>query len=536
MPKGTPTTLTHAGNVSTGQRTRNVTSIPIRQEPIRQNRPNSRGTPSRASNNSRGARASEDRTGRSFDDTEDHLRWLSIPAIEGDAQSFQSVTLDSMQQQEMANLVERQRINANRRPMKLRVPSQSELSPHNSSHETNFPVHFERQVTTSTEGLSDITLESDDGVGSDRTTTAFYMNEKGSPSRDHVAIRLKNMTDDEISYLENFIRAEKQRRMQQYVDPQAVEARKQIRRSKSGGSDGVFTRKHMSSPGSALERKASGELSIAFGSLRLGSYEGQEPEDPEVRSLFCIQENSPAVTVSQPSPYGVRVLSSSRGGALHPGEKMFDPKLHYSGSTPSPATTNAASNSHANSAIHFMHSPTQQLQSPIQDSHHSSRPGSRSASGGLASLLQINTIDARATTTVSATTASTNAAINLAKPANRNSTAVFTSIDKEVEISKAKKVVAGHPSNTNRELVFSPSSAFDDISLGSQKSIGSSRSSRTRVFGENSSVGKEISSPSSTFSKHHNPTALAVGVKKTIQTTASSAVASDTPKTKSKKN
>lgn len=77
-----------------------------------------------------------------------------------------------MQQQEMANLVERQRINANRRPMKLRVPSQSELSPHNSSHEVNFPAHFERQVTASTEGLSDITLESDDGVGSDRTTTA----------------------------------------------------------------------------------------------------------------------------------------------------------------------------------------------------------------------------------------------------------------------------------------------------------------------------------------------------------------------------
>ena len=65
----------------------------------------------------------------------------------------------------MMDLVEKQRSHANRAKDRL----------HKLSQDTHFdhPMpHLERQTTTSTEGLSDITFESDDGHGSDRTTTA----------------------------------------------------------------------------------------------------------------------------------------------------------------------------------------------------------------------------------------------------------------------------------------------------------------------------------------------------------------------------
>ena len=64
----------------------------------------------------------------------------------------------------MANLIERQRSNA--RMARDTMPIQP-------SHEHHPQLFLERNITTSTEGLSDITsFESDDGHGSDRTTIA----------------------------------------------------------------------------------------------------------------------------------------------------------------------------------------------------------------------------------------------------------------------------------------------------------------------------------------------------------------------------
>lgn len=58
--KGPTPTLLHSTTVVNVQRPRTVQNMPVRSDPMRQNRPNSRGTPSRASNNSRGARASDE--------------------------------------------------------------------------------------------------------------------------------------------------------------------------------------------------------------------------------------------------------------------------------------------------------------------------------------------------------------------------------------------------------------------------------------------------------------------------------------------
>jgi hypothetical protein len=71
----------------------------------------------------------------------------------------------------MVDLVERQRSQANR--LKDRShKSLQESGSHYDLHNQTIPV-LERQATTNTEGvLSDITFESDDGLGSDRTTTA----------------------------------------------------------------------------------------------------------------------------------------------------------------------------------------------------------------------------------------------------------------------------------------------------------------------------------------------------------------------------
>jgi hypothetical protein len=90
---------------------------------------------------------------------------LAIEPGEVDTQSFQSVTLDTSRHREMVDLVEKQRSHANRVKDRLHKPS------HDAQFDHPMP-HLERQVTTSTEGLSDITFESDDGIGSDRTTTA----------------------------------------------------------------------------------------------------------------------------------------------------------------------------------------------------------------------------------------------------------------------------------------------------------------------------------------------------------------------------
>lgn len=81
----------------------------------------------------------------------------------------------------MATLIEKQRIHArlsrdaNNASSDL-LPSPMPAAIQDAVHQ----LHLERHVTTSTEGLSDITFESDDGLGSDRTTTACKTSSSGA--------------------------------------------------------------------------------------------------------------------------------------------------------------------------------------------------------------------------------------------------------------------------------------------------------------------------------------------------------------------
>jgi hypothetical protein len=576
---------------------------------------------------------------------------LSIEPVEGDSQSFQSVTLDTSRHREMVDLVERQRSQANR--LKDRShKSLQESGSHYDLHNQTIPV-LERQATTNTEGvLSDITFESDDGLGSDRTTTActnrflfirllffyllfslsshsspslsssssVYMTDRGSPSKDNNGkpVDLRQMSDEQIVYLESLIRSEKYRRKVQppaehsfpTTDAQAIEIRKGLRRSKSGGSEAAFSRKQQGT--TTLDRKASeNDLNSSFGSMRVSQTtlgEG-EPEDPEVRSAFSTQlihdhphppppathssssssahhhhhhnnnnsnntttttpsssaavtnNSTPAATPSKSPSYAVRALSRG-SGAIHPGDKMFErySAILNNGSTPSPATTTAAGSSHASTAIHFLNSPTQYIQSPIQGewaahSRPNSRPNSRPSTEVIHSLdssshnnSHNNSFRTMESLHLPATTSSSLAAATTPAPSvkkgvlheNNNNN---NNIIEEEQPQQQSLSVASPPSlllppthghghghghlkgkkQTNtalgRELVLSPSCAFDDISLGSQKSLNSSRSSRTRVIGE---IGPELPSPTSNFSKHHNNFAVATGfAKKAVQTVSS---------------
>lgn len=329
---------------------------------------------------------------------------------------------------------------------------------------------------------------------------AVYMTDRGSPSKDAFSrsLDLRQMTDDQISMLESFIRAEKMRRKQEVIDSQAVDMRRGLRRSKSGGSEAAFSRK---SPGSGLDRKGSGDLNTSFGLLKVSQEgTGLEQEDPEVRSAFSAQVVEPAVpTISTPSnhqspSYAVRALSRG-SGAIHPGEKMFERTSVVVVGTPSPATTNAAGSSHASTAILFLNSPTQNIQSPVQDHGHS-RPNSRPSTEVHHGELSAHSSSFRNTDHPQ------QAAPSIKKPSPNFSSIEGDELTDDVQ-QKNKKLAL------TRELVLSPSCAFDDISLGSQRSFNSSRSSRTRVLGEN---GLDLPSPTSTFSKHHH-----AAVKKTIQ-------------------
>jgi hypothetical protein len=104
------------------------------------------------------------------EDAEDHSQWLNIEHQDGELQSLQSVALDSSRHKMMVDLVERQR-NATR-ARALKQESVGNLNVSADGYSIYAPPVFERNNTTSTEGLSEITLESDEGASSDRTTTA----------------------------------------------------------------------------------------------------------------------------------------------------------------------------------------------------------------------------------------------------------------------------------------------------------------------------------------------------------------------------
>jgi hypothetical protein len=457
------------------------------------------------------------------------------------------------------------------------------------------------------------------------------MTDRGSPSKDNNGkpVDLRQMSDEQIVYLESLIRSEKYRRKVQppaehsfpATDAQAIEMRKGLRRSKSGGSEAAFSRKQQGTA-TTLDRKGSGnDLNSSFGSMRVSQTilgEG-EPEDPEVRSAFSTQmihdhphpppapsathssssasaahhhhhhnnnnnnnttttttpssssavvtnNSTPAATPSKSPSYAVRALSRG-SGAIHPGDKMFErySAILNNGSTPSPATTTAAGSSHASTAIHFLNSPTQYIQSPIQGewaahSRPNSRPNSRPSTEVIHSLdnsshnnSHNNSFRTMESLHLPATTSSSSA--NTPAPSvkkgvlhenNNNNNNINIIIEEEQPQQQQSMSVASPPSlllppthghgqahghghhlkgkkQTNsalgRELVLSPSCAFDDISLGSQKSLNSSRSSRTRVIGE---IGPELPSPTSNFSKHHNNFAVATGfAKKAVQTVSS---------------
>jgi hypothetical protein len=254
------------------------------------------------------------------------------------------------------------------------------------------------------------------------------MNERGSPNKDGSArlpVDIRNLSDVEISVLEAYITQEKVRRakaieqqqqllqQQQQANAAAIEARKNVRRSRSGGLETAFTSGRGSShhKTSTSVMKPSSSTSTSSSSSSSSSF--IEQEDPEVRSAFSLFDHAspsqqppsliPTVIVA-PAAHASSTSSSNHqspavgripsrtNGAIIPSDKMFPSNYNANGTTISSSSPAAAMGTPSNilsSSTTTCHTSTiaaaavQQLSgnSPVslEVSQHNSRSSSRSA-------------------------------------------------------------------------------------------------------------------------------------------------------------
>jgi hypothetical protein len=422
---------------------------------------------------------------------------------------------------------------------------------------------------------------------------------------------LRHLSDEDILRLEWTIRAEKENRMKNKrnqsaeinstVDQIAVEARRGIRRSKSGGLESAFhSRKHINLNNENLNNSFS-----LLGLKEPNESVYLETEDPEVRNAF----STPTLTLVESTPCNTNIpvnpqLNSfqsspshssraiSRGsGALAPNDKMFNPSSSAGTSQKSPMGLSCSISptpshlpvrSSSNSAVQFINSPIQThhhvgvalSHSPLElssiqtnlattNSSLSGYGGYRPASGtGLLSLLHVSSSicneengcggstpyggSSRARPTPLKMLEGSHTEGNVTTQSHSTVPTAFRSIEGDEETPVPINKPHGRTVRQNsisRDLVLSPSSAFDDISLGSAKSyntintlntFNSSRSSRTNNNGSNR-VG-DLGSPTSTFSKRCSAasgnTPIASSTNNNIPKKGSS---NETPK-KNKKN
>jgi hypothetical protein len=384
----------------------------------------------------------------------------------------------------------------------------------------------------------------------------YMMNERGSPNKDGSArlpVDIRNLSDDQISVLEAYIAQEKVRRaktteqqqqqffLQQQANASAIEARKNVRRSRSGGLETAFT------------SSRSSHHKTTTATMLKPSSSFIEQEDPEVRSAFSLFDHSSSSIHQPPSIVTLGVIApaahasstsssnhqspavnlatgripSRTNGAIIPSDKMFPSNYNTIGTIVSSSSPAAAmgtpSNIMTSTTVSHM-TAVQQLSgnSPVslEVSQHNSRSSSRSATAnafinreeGLGAAGSNNghnnSFRVSIETAKKGTTSSTPGGGGMneilanfssiehntyehdillssyhIKPQKKSSSSSSSSSASSSSSSALPPaVVAASYLKSNRDFVWSPSlSAFDDISVGSGKgSINSSRSSRTK--------------------------------------------------------
>lgn len=302
----------------------------------------------------------------------------------------------------------------------------------------------------------ELTCESDDGTFSDRTHPAVYC---ATRTHDNTAELVMKLSDDQLHKLLELMQLEQGRRANStqstptgekqsmsFSYPEgnlaAIENRKNLRRSRSGGSESAFyhSRKLLSVPGSANKK----EPALTTMSVEL--------EDAELAKAFgSLTPVSSSRAVSRGSGAHQMLDKMNRAAAL----SCVSPPL-----TPTQSGSNSACNSHP--ATPLLHSPHD-----FPHSQSSSRPASRLS--GMIHLQSIVPQEAPAVPVI-ARRANKRAAAPTAKVED-----IINSLD-EIQLETDGQ---GAAIVQTRELMLSPFSAFDDFSVGSQ-SINSSRSSKAR--------------------------------------------------------
>lgn len=313
---------------------------------------------------------------------------------------------------------------------------------------------------------------------------------------------LRLLTDEQLHKLESYVQFEKESRAnrhqkQETVDISAVEARKGMKRSKSGGVELIFHNRSHTTGNSLFHQQ---ESSQKKSNLDVLTTIAVDSEDLEVGSLF---DNVPSLEArGTNSPMGtgnsngsMRVISRS-SGAFHPNDKMFGLSPNNTSSPGCVLNVNSV-----NSPALFLSG------SPIADiTSHSSRTPSRLGTNNIGTLEDAS----RSKKVVSGSSIANLKPIASVQRLDRQLAAtVEVSLDANDAIALAGSLDNLILENRNREkLTVSPFSAFDDCSIGSH-SINSSRSSKTRRMYEGS---VELGSPTSHFSKRVSSSTAIAGM------------------------
>jgi hypothetical protein len=433
---------------------------------------------------------------------EEHTPWLSLSqqenydSFDAEQQSHLSVVvLQPEHHRQFRQLIENQKLQSGTSASAVLQPgTHASFGSAASLRALRKPAPGEATMDTSVEDnhantshLSGIQghTESVDEAMSDRTQPVEY----GSGLVNaNVSTNVEQLSMSEILAMQNLLQRELERRIVQAhqsgelpVDLAAVENRRNLRRSKSGGNESAFVK--TPAGGNAPPSQRSSKLAAA-----LSEHDNDDPE------LLLAYGGHGQPVMARPG--------SRASGALHPHDKMFLPNHIRS-----------------TSALSCL-SPAQQLHmgsSPVDNnyggysSHGSSRPSSRPPSRGpfggshglssshngylLASLVPVdpnNGEGAIATgspavigvvhedhagpETVAATSAEGLEPFSALPPAI-SATAVQQ--QRTVAAGRHHSLPPSSSSSQRGELVLSPCSAFDDISLGSA-SLSSSLSSKAQ--------------------------------------------------------
>jgi hypothetical protein len=296
------------------------------------------------------------------------------------------------------------------------------------------------------------------------------------------------------------------------VNAAALDARKGIRRSRSGGSDSAFHQNRRPKQSPNLKQEVF----------------NVDIEDAEVFNAFASSSANPETGHRNTNSITPTIRSAPRAtsrssGAQHPLDKMCLKQTNSSGmACVSPAFEQGVSP---------VHSLAQRQHSPLQDSSSSSRPASRL--GGQIHLHNLlpheETQPQPRSPAVPVPIARKRSSVS-SESWDESSLTSMMETSNSTTNSSSNSVLGSDGSVVSRgELVLSPFSAFDDLSVGSL-SISSSRSSKTRRKQDSASAStiRIDQSPPVVTSKHFAKTNTTTARKPTYTTSATNNVSANT--------